>query len=118
MDFDAVRRIGCTFPGVELGLTFGRPALKIGGKMFVCAPSHRSSEPDSLVVRMPFDRRDELLAEAPDIYYLPDHYVGYASVLVRLRKISPDALRGLLAGALQFVEKPPPKRSRRKSARR
>lgn len=110
MDFDAVRRIGCAFPGVEPGTSWGQPALKIGKKMFACIASHRSAEPGTLVVRTDFDRRDELLQEAPDIYYLTDHYVGYPAVLVRLGKIKPDALRGLLAGAIQFVKKEPAKR--------
>ena len=103
-DFETVRKIGRTFPGVEESTCYGQPALKIGGKMFACIASHRSAEPGSLAVRVDFPRREELLAEAPDIYYLTDHYVGYTSVLVRLDKIRPDALHGLLTGAMQFVQ--------------
>jgi hypothetical protein len=72
--------------------------------MFACMASHRSAEPGSLVVLVDFPRREELLAEAPDIYYVTDHYLGYPSVLARLAKIERDMLRGLLAGALQFVQ--------------
>ena len=104
MEFEGVRQIGCAIPGVELGTCYGQPALKIGKKMFACIASHRSAEPGTLVVRTDFERRDELLQEAPDIYYLTDHYVGYPAVLVRLGNIKPDALRGLLAGAIQFVK--------------
>jgi hypothetical protein len=114
MDFDAVRRIGCAFPGVEPGTSWAQPALRIGNKVFACIPTHRSAEPGTLVVRTDFDRRAELLTEAPDIYYLTDHYVGYPAVLVRLKKIKPDALRGLLAVAIQHVQKPKPKRPARK----
>jgi hypothetical protein len=103
-DFDKVRKIGLSFPGVQESTSWGQPALKIGGKMFACMASHRSAEPGSLVVLIDFPRREELLAEAPHLYYLTDHYVGYPSVLVRLAKIRLDALRGLLAGALQFVQ--------------
>src|SRR5215831_16040047 len=102
LTFDMVRKIGRTFPGVEESTCYGQPALKIGGKMFACIASHSSAEPGSLAVRMNFARRDELLAEAPEIYYITDHYAGYPSVLARLDRIQPDALRGLLAGALQF----------------
>jgi hypothetical protein len=105
MDFEAVRKIGCALPGVEPGTSWGQPALKIGKKAFACIASHRSAEPGTLVVRTDFERRAELLAEAPEIYYLTDHYVGYPAVLVRLSKIKPDALRGLLAGAAQFVQR-------------
>jgi hypothetical protein len=114
-DFDKVRKIGLSFPGVEESTCYGEPALKVGGKMFACMACHRSAEPGSLVVLVDFPQRQELLAEAPELYYLTDHYVGYPSVLVRLAKIRPDALRGLLAGALQFVQT---KGSRSSKARR
>lgn len=117
VNFDIVRRIGQAFPGVEESTCFGQPALKIGGRMFTCVASHRSAEPGSLVVRVSFPRRQELLAEAPDVYYLTDHYVGYPSVLVRLEKIQMHALRGLLAGALQLVQTERSKRPKRKNAR-
>jgi hypothetical protein len=103
-DFDSVREIGRGMPGVEESTCYGQPALKIGGRMFTCMASHRSAEPGSLVVLVDFQRREELLAEAPEIYYVTDHYLGYPSVLVRLSKVPPDALRGMLSGALQFVQ--------------
>ena len=102
-DFDAVRRIGLSLPDVEESTAYGSPALKVRGKMFACIPSHKSAEPDSLVVRIDFERRAELLAEAPDVYYLKDHYVGYPCVLVRLSRVDPDHLRDLLGMAWRFV---------------
>ena len=45
------------------------------------------------MVRVDFAQRDELLAAEPDVYYLKEHYVDYACVLVRLKRIHPDALR-------------------------
>ena len=117
-DFDRVRKIGLSFPGVEESTSFGQPALKIRGKVFACVASHRSAEPGSLVVRIDFGRREELLAEAPDVYYVTEHYVAYPGVLARLTRIQPDALRGLLAGALQFVTAETKKRPSRKISRR
>jgi hypothetical protein len=102
-NFDLVRKIGLDLPGVEESTSWGQPALKVGGKMFACLPSHASAEPGSLVVLIDFARREELLAEAPETYYIKPHYQNYPSVLVRLDRIDPEALRGLLAGALQFV---------------
>ena len=103
-DFARVRKIGLALVGVEESTCYGQPALKVGGKMFACVPSHRSVEAGSLVVLMEFERREELLAEAPEKYYLKDHYVGYPSVLVRLEKVGAEELRGLLVGAMQFVK--------------
>src|SRR5262249_675762 len=71
--------------------------------MFACIASHKSAEPGTLVVRIPFDQRDALLAEEPDTYYLKDHYVGYACVLVRLKRVREDALRDLLLTGWRFV---------------
>lgn len=103
IDFETVRKIGLALPDVEESTTYGSPALKVRGKLLTCIPVHRSAEPDSLAVRISFDRRAELLAEAPGIYYLKEHYVNYPVVLVRLSRIHADALRDLLGAAWRFV---------------
>ena len=101
--FAPVEAIGRTLPDVEVTTTWGKPALKVRGKMFVCIPSHKSAEPDSLVVMMAIPDRDALVAEDPGTYYLKDHYVGYPCVLVRLARVHPDALHGLVVGAHRFM---------------
>ena len=103
IDSDTVRKIGLTLPGVEDGTAYGFPALKVGGKLLACVPANPSAEPGSLVVRVAFDDRAELLAAAPDIYYITDHYADYNAVLVRLSRVSPDMLRDLLGMAYKFV---------------
>lgn len=115
--FDMVREIGLTLPDVEEGTTYGSPALKVHGRMFACLAVHRSAEPDSLALRLPFDRRDGLIAADPKTYYLTPHYVDYPTVLVRLARVHPDALRDLLLMAWRFESsksrksRPPRKRS-------
>jgi hypothetical protein len=88
--------------------------------MFACCAINKSAEPDSLVVRMDFDQRDELIAADPETYYLTDHYVGYGCVLVRLARIHPDALRDLLMMGWQYVSsrtrRPPRPRARKTAA--
>jgi hypothetical protein len=103
LDFDAVRRIGLAFPGVEESTAYGSPALKVRGELLACVPAHRSAEPGSIVVRLDFDDRAELLAAAPDVYYLTDHYADYNAVLVRLSRVTPGVLRDLLGMAYKFV---------------
>jgi hypothetical protein len=112
-DFDPVRRFGLSLPDVEESTMFGTPALKVRGKMFACMASHRSAEPGTLVVRMSFDQRDELIATDPSTYYLTDHYVGYTTVLVRLSRVHPDALRDLLLSAWRFMSASSRRRPRR-----
>ena len=102
-DFEMVRKIGLRLTGVEEGTAYGLPALKVNGKLLACVPANRSAEPGSLVVRMDPDERAELLAAAPDVYYLTDHYVDYDGVLVRLARVDPDVLRDLLGMAYKFV---------------
>jgi hypothetical protein len=109
--FDTVRKIGLALPGVEESTIHGSPALKVRGKLLACIPAHRSAEPGSLVVRVDFDARAGLLAEAPDIYYLTDHYIPYNTVLVRLSRVTPDMLRDLLGMAYKFVTRKPATRS-------
>ena len=103
INFDTVRKIGLALPGVEESTAYGQPALKIHGKLLACIPANRSAEPGSVVVRVDFDDRAELLAAAPDVYYVTDHYVGYDAVLVRLSRVKPDVLRDLLGMAYKFV---------------
>ena len=82
-------------PGVEESTAYGLPALKVRGKLLACVPTHRSAEPGSLVVRVDFDDRAELLAAAPDMYYVTDHCLGYTAVLVRLPPRQTRRLAGL-----------------------
>jgi hypothetical protein len=116
IDFNTVRQIAVALPGVEDGAAYGTPALKVHGKLLACIPAHKSAEPGSLVVRIDFDRRAELLEADPETYYLKDHYVNYPAVLVRLSKIHPDALRGLLNDAWHFVTAKKAGRSKRSAA--
>lgn len=108
--FKLVESIGRTLPDVEVTTTWGQPALKVRGRMFVCIASHKSAEPDTLVVMMDFAARDALVDEDPDTYYLKEHYVGYPCVLVRLSRVRPDALRDLIAGAHRYVSSKRPRR--------
>jgi hypothetical protein len=103
MTFDTVRKIGLALPGVEQSTAYGSPALKVRGKLLACLPAHRSAEPNSLAVRVDFDDRAELLAAAPDVYYVTDHYLNYSAVLVRMSRVTPDVLRDLLGMAHKFV---------------
>src|ERR1700727_2356915 len=103
VDFNTVRSIGLALPGVKDAVAYGVLALKVHGKLLACVPRHRSAEPGSLVVRIGFDDRTALIAEAPKVYYVTDHYFEYNSVLVRLSRITPDVLRDILGMAYRFV---------------
>ena len=101
--FDAAIAVGRTLPDVEVTTSWGASALKVRGRMFACVAINKSAEPNSMVVRMDMAQRDLLLEEDPATYYVTDHYVDYPCVVVRLSRISPEALDDLIRGAYRFV---------------
>jgi len=113
--FDAVRKAGRNLPGVEESTAYGSPALKVGGRLFACIAINKAAERNSLMVRMPFEDRDALIAEQPDVYYLADHYAPYPCVLVRLSRVNATVLRDLLLMGWRFVsaQKKRPARGKR-----
>ena len=110
--FETVRDIARDLPGVEEGIAWRVPALKLRGRLLACMASNKAAEPDTLVVLIGFDQRDAMIADDPGTYYLKPHYVGYPSVLVRLPRIERDALKDLLHAAWRFVDASTPKRKR------
>ena len=115
IDFDTVRKLGLALPDVEEGTMYGSPALKLRGNLLACIPVDSSVEPGSLAVRVDKEDRVGLVAEAPDVYYVTDHFAGYDAVLVRLARITPEVLRDLLGMAHKYVGK---KAARSKLARK
>ena len=101
--FDAAIAVGRTLPDVEVTTTWGASALKVRGRMFACVAINKSAEPNSMVVRMDMAQRDLLLEEDPATYYVTGHYVDYPCVVVRLSRISREALDDLIRGAHRFV---------------
>jgi hypothetical protein len=119
IDFRKVRVAAAALTDVEETTSWGAPALKVHGKMFVCQAINKEAEPNTLVVRMDIAQRDALLEEDPDVYYLKDHYVEYPCVLVRLSRVHPEALRDLVQTAYRFVNvKGPQRRAHRPSSSR
>lgn len=113
--FNRVQKLGVKLPGVEVSTYFGMPALKLGGQMLACMASHKSAEPDTLVVRVDMLERDLRVTNEPDIYYIKPHYVNYACVLTRLGRIDDSALADLLESGFRFLTK---QKSARKQSRR
>ena len=103
--FDRVEQLAGGLPGIEVSTYFGKPALKLDGQMVACMASHKSAEPNTLVVRVDFLERDLRIANEPDVYYLKPHYVNYPCVLTRLSEVSDAALKDLLESAHHYVIK-------------
>ena len=105
--FEPVKLVGLTLPDVEATTKYdGSPVLKVGGAFMAGLATHRSAEPQTLVVRIGLDERDYLLEEAPETYYLTDYYRRHPVVLVRLSHIHRDALLDVLADASRRLTLP------------
>lgn len=90
--FDTVRELGLALPGVEEGLSYGTPALKVRGKLV----ARLRDDGDSLVVMIDFDEREMLMTADPETFYITEHYRNYPAMLVRLSKADVAVLRDLL----------------------
>jgi hypothetical protein len=88
---------------VEECTVHGAPSLKVRGKLLACIAVHNSAEAGSLVVRIDANQRAKLIASASDVYYVTDHFVNYPTVLVRLSRIQPGALKELLGIAWSYA---------------
>jgi hypothetical protein len=94
--WDDVVEIGTRLPGVEVGMSFRTPALRVRGK----GMCRLRTNPDALVLRVSdMGEREALLQGQPDVFFTTPHYDGYPYVLVRLEAADPIELGELLEDA-------------------
>jgi len=84
MNWQQLCKLARELPEVEEGSWYGTPGLKVRGKGFV-----RLKEDGESVVFLLDDVDDQelLLEQDPELYHITDHYVGYAAVLARLKRL-------------------------------
>jgi hypothetical protein len=105
--FATVRTLGLSLPGVEAATKYdGSPVLKRDGSFMAGLALHPSAEPDTLVVRADLENRDAMLADAPETYYLTDHYRRHPVILVRLSAIDRETLRDVLSMSWRLTARP------------
>jgi hypothetical protein len=92
VSYDTVRRVGLTLPNVVESTSYGTPALKVKGKLFV----RLHQDLDKIVLKTSFERREEMMAADPKTYFITDHYREYPWVLVNLERLPEEALLDLL----------------------
>ena len=97
--WETVRKIALSLEKIEETTSYGTPAFKASGKLFV----RQHQDGKSLVIAASFEQRDELMAADPKTYYITDHYTNYPWVLASMSRIDPGALRDLLRGAHRFA---------------
>jgi hypothetical protein len=79
MNWDAVTALALALPGAELSTSYGRPAVKARGKMFVVT----GKSDDHFVLTATLDEIATLIATEPQVFFQTPHYVGWEAVLVR-----------------------------------
>ena len=99
--FDNIREIALKLPNVADGMSYGAPALKVGGKLFI----RWREDLNAIVLRTTFDEREAMMEEDPKVYFITDHYLNYEWVLVSLEHVSPDALPDLIGRAYNLAKK-------------
>jgi hypothetical protein len=96
--FRLAKKLVCNFPGVTLETKYdGSPVLKKNGAFMAGIATHRSAEPNTLVLRVELEERIGLIEDAPETYYTTEYYARFPVVLVRQSTVSLEILRELLA---------------------
>lgn len=90
MDLFERVRASAPFPGVEVGTSYGTPALRV--RKHLLARMHGDGE--TLVFPCSsIDEKEFLMQTEPSVYYETDHYRGYPHVLIRLPVVTDERLR-------------------------
>jgi hypothetical protein len=103
MKWEQLCRLGRELPEVVEDFWYGTPALKVRKKGFV-----RLKEDGTSVLFMleSVDEQESLISGQPAVFYITDHYRGYASVLARLARLRVSEARLRLERA--WLVKAPP----------
>ncbi len=88
-----VARIGLAFPEVVEATSYGTPALKVRKRLMV----RLRPEDDSIVLLgVPVEERDHLIALMPEAFFTTPHYEGHATLLARLAHAPEDIVARIL----------------------
>lgn len=90
--WETVREISSALPEAEESTSYGTPAFKVHGKLFV--RFHQSGE--SVVILISIEEREALMKLNPETFYITDHYTCWPYMLVRLSAVEKEDLRKLI----------------------
>jgi hypothetical protein len=101
--YDTVREMALALPNVEEGTSYGTPALKVKGKLFV----RLKEDGETIVLKTTYEEREELMVHDPKTYFITDHYLNYPYILVSLKHVHPDALREMIQVSYNLAKPSP-----------
>ena len=93
MTGEEMRAICLSFPGVEEGTSYGRPAFLVNKKFFTRL---RSEDASVVLMEVGFDEREMLIEAEPETFYFTAHYKDYPAVLARIATLHPGSFRNFL----------------------
>ena len=99
--FNTVREIALGLPGAADGMSYGAPAVKVNGKLFI----RWREDLNAIVLKTTFEEREAMMEEDPKVYYITDHYLNYEWVLVSLEHVSRDVLPDLIKRSYDLAKK-------------
>lgn len=84
-EWERIKRLalGLGLPGVEVTTTWGEPAMKAFGNLWVWW----SPGEDAPVFKVPIEEREILIEAEPETFYFTPHYRNHPLVLVRAEKL-------------------------------
>lgn len=97
--YQIARELAFRLPGVEDGMSYGTPSLKVRGKFL----ARLREDGETLAVKVDFPMREALMQAEPETFYITDHYRNYPAVLVRLARVDRRRLHEVLEHAWRFV---------------
>ena len=94
-DWEDVAAYALTLAGTEPGTSWGHPAVKVRGKMFVST----GSEPGSFHVMSPHEEKAVLIETDPDTFWQTPHYATWPGLLVRHGAADVERVKAVIARA-------------------
>lgn len=99
LNYDQVRQLALSLPGVSEGNAYGGPSLHVGRKFM----GRLREDGETLVLKVDLAERERLLESEPDTFFITDHYRDRPLVLINLLAVQRETLQRLMAGAWRMV---------------
>lgn len=104
MDLDELHDLATSFDGVTRSTREGRVRWELDGRLIA-----REVDATQVVVRVPFDVRDQLVLQHPDIFSVPRRFAAHMLVVAVLDSDDPraDAALDRAVTAAWELQRPP-----------
>ena len=93
MTYDEFKKIALSFPGVEEGKSYGKPAFLVNGTFLTRV---RAADQSAVFTGVHFDEREMLIECEPQTFFFVAHYKDYPAVLAKLKTLHPGSCRNFI----------------------